>query len=80
MPMANNWHKTAIAYSEPHPIVSVVDWAADGFIHTPRADPLDWFAPVPTELPSGFPKTRAPAGHLVHDRGANDPSEDNRTF
>ena len=79
VPMADNWYEAAITYSEPHRIVSVVDWAADGFVDKPQADFLDWFAPVPKEPSFEFPKTRSPAKYQVHEWGVNDPSEDKRT-
>lgn len=39
--MANNWYEAAVTHRAPHSIVSVVDWAADGFsdepVHTNEA-------------------------------------------
>ncbi|EKM51165.1 uncharacterized protein PHACADRAFT_263166 [Phanerochaete carnosa HHB-10118-sp] len=79
VPMADNWYEAAVTYSEPHRIVSVVDWAADGFVDAP-VNFVDWFAPFPKEPPTEFPSTRASAEYLVHEWGINDPSEGNRTF
>lgn len=33
--MADNWYEAAVTYAAPHRIVSVVDWAADGFVDEP---------------------------------------------
>ncbi|GJE93515.1 fungalysin metallopeptidase-domain-containing protein [Phanerochaete sordida] len=78
VPMADNWYETAVTFAEPHRIVSVVDWAADGFIDKPQMAFSDFLAPIPEERPS-FPATRAPAKYVVHEWGVNDPSESNRT-
>ena len=72
MSMADSWY-------EPHCIVSIIDWAADGFIDKPQTDFLNWLAPVPKEPSSEFPKTCFPAKHRVHEY-INLPSENNRTI
>lgn len=39
--MQDNWYEAAVTHDAPHRIVSVVDWAADGFVDEPTA--LDAF-------------------------------------
>jgi extracellular elastinolytic metalloproteinase len=77
--MKDNWYEAAVTYSQPHRIVSVVDWAADGFVDQPLPEFTDSVAPIPKE-PSAFPHARAPAKYNVFAWGVNDPSEANRTF
>ncbi|EKM51193.1 uncharacterized protein PHACADRAFT_263204 [Phanerochaete carnosa HHB-10118-sp] len=77
--MAHNWYAAAVTYSQPHRIISVVDWAADGSSGS-LTDLLGWFAPLPKEASTEVLTTRAPAKYLVHEWGLNDPTEGDRTF
>ena len=79
IPMKDNWYEAAVTYSQPHRNVSVVDWAADGFVDEPMPELFDGFAPIPKE-PSTLPHTRPAAKYNVFSWGINDPSEGNRTF
>lgn len=77
--MKNNWYEASVTHAAPHRIVSVVDWAADGFVDEPVSFTDFAHAPVPKE-PAGFPTTRSPALYNVFAWGINDPSDGNRTF
>ena len=76
--MKDNWYEAAVTHSAPHRIVSVVDWAADGFVDEPVSPAFADFAPIPKE--PVIPSARAPALYNVFAWGVNDPSEANRTF